>query len=139
MAHTNIHNPLHIYSNRELPLTQLLVDNTIDTLHPPFNVQTNIGRAFINLTDKCFPAGHKLRKVFNRNTVKLSYSCTPRMKQVIDGHNKAILRKAKQPEQDKTIKTCNCRNKNDCPLEDECLQKEIVYQATVTTRKKKET
>ena len=99
---TNIHNPLHVYSNRELPLTQLPVDNTIDTLHPPFNVQTNIGRAFINLIDKCFPAGHKLRKVFNRNTVKLSYSCTPSMKQVIDGHNKAILRKAKQPEQDKT-------------------------------------
>ena len=33
MAHTNIHDPLHVYSNRELPLTQLPVDNTIDTLH----------------------------------------------------------------------------------------------------------
>ena len=30
MAHTNIHDPLHVYSNRELPLTQLPVDNTID-------------------------------------------------------------------------------------------------------------
>ena len=30
--HTNIHDPLHVYSNRELPLTQLPVDNTIDTL-----------------------------------------------------------------------------------------------------------
>ena len=57
--------------------------------NPPFNknVQTNIGRAFINLIDKCFPTDHRLRKVFNRNTVKLSYSCTPSMKQVIDGHN----------------------------------------------------
>ena len=33
MAHTNNHDPLHVYSNRELPLTQLPVDNTIDTLH----------------------------------------------------------------------------------------------------------
>ena len=33
MTHTNIHDPLHVYSNRELPLTQLPVDNTIDTLH----------------------------------------------------------------------------------------------------------
>lgn len=109
--------------------------------NPPFNrnVQTNIGRAFINLIDKCFPTGHKLRKVFNRNTVKLSYSCTPSMKQVIDGHNKATLRKAKQPEQDRTVKMCNCRNKNDCPLEGQCLQKELVYQATVTTSEKKET
>jgi len=101
--------------------------------------QTNIGRAFINLIDKCFPTGHKLRKVFNRNTVKLSYNCTPNMKQVIDGHNKATLRNAKQPVQDQTVKTCNSRNKNDCPLEGQCLQKELVYQATVTTSEKKET
>ena len=33
MAHTNIHDPLHVYSNQELPLTQLPVDNNIDTLH----------------------------------------------------------------------------------------------------------
>ena len=33
MTHTNIHDPLHVYSNRELPLSQLPVDNTIDTLH----------------------------------------------------------------------------------------------------------
>ena len=33
MDHTNVHDPLHVYSIRELPLTQLLVDNTIDTLH----------------------------------------------------------------------------------------------------------
>ena len=33
MAHTNIHDPSHVYSNRELPLTQRPVDNTIDTLH----------------------------------------------------------------------------------------------------------
>ena len=107
----------------------------------PFNknVHTYIGRAFINLIDKCFPTGHKLRKVFNRNTVKLSYSCTPSMKQVIDRHNKAILRKAKQPEQDQTIKTCNCRNKNDCPLEGECFQKRIVYQATITSCEKETT
>ena len=35
MAHTNIHDPLHVYSIQELPLTQLPVENTIDTLHLP--------------------------------------------------------------------------------------------------------
>ena len=67
----------------------------ITWFNPPFNrnVLTHVGRAFINLVDKCLPTGHKLRKLFNRNTVKLSYSCTPSMKQLIDGHNKAILRK----------------------------------------------
>ena len=34
---------------------------------------------------------------------------------------------------------CNCRNETECPLEGECLQDEIVYQATVTTREKAET
>ena len=106
--------------------------------NPPFNrtVLTHVGRAFINLVDKCFPTGHKLRKVLNRNTVKLSYSCTPSMKQLIDGHNKAILRKDNQLVQDQNVETCNCKNKNDCSLHGEWLQKEIVYQATVTTREK---
>ena len=68
--------------------------------NPPFNgnVNTSIGRAFINLLDKCFPTGNKLRKIFNRNTVTLSYSCTPNMKPVIDEHNKAILKNAQNPE-----------------------------------------
>ena len=58
------------------------------------------------------------------------------MKQLIDGHKKAILRKDNQPVQDQNVKTYNCRNKNDCSLQGEWLQKEIVYQATVTTREK---
>ena len=62
------------------------------------NVKSNIGRAFISLVDTCFPTpGHKLRKVFNRNTIKLSYSRTPNMKQIIDGHNKNTLKKTEQP------------------------------------------
>ena len=68
--------------------------------NPPFNrnVKSNIGRAFISLVDTCFPtAGHKLRKVFNRNTIKLSYSRTPNMKQIIDGHNTNTLKKTEQP------------------------------------------
>ena len=109
--------------------------------NPPYNrnVTTNIGRAFINLIERCFPAGHRLRKIFNRNTIKLSYSCTPNVKQIIDGHNKDILKKADQPQQTQTKKMCNCRNKAECPLRGECLIKEIVYQAEVTTSSNTET
>ena len=32
MAHTAIHDPLHVFNIRELPLTQLPVNNTINTL-----------------------------------------------------------------------------------------------------------
>lgn len=106
--------------------------------NPPFNrnVQTNIRRVFINLINTCFPLGHKLKKIVNRNTLKLSYTCTPNIKQVIDGHNKAILKKSYTHEQDQTTRMYNCCNQNDCPLKGECLQREIIYQATVTTGEK---
>ena len=46
--------------------------------NPPFskNVSTNIGKRFLNLIDRHFPKTHKLYKIFNRNTVKLSYTKT---------------------------------------------------------------
>ena len=61
--------------------------------NPPFskNVSTNIGQTFLNIIDDEFPAGHPLHKIFNRNTVKISYSCMPNIKQIIDGHNKTKL------------------------------------------------
>ena len=57
--------------------------------NPPYNknVKTNIGRAFISLINRSFPADHKLRKIFNRNTLKLSYGCMPNVKQLIAGHS----------------------------------------------------
>ena len=110
--------------------------------NPPYNknVKTSIGRAFISLINRSFPTGHKLRKIFNRNTLKLSYSCMPNVKQLIDGHNKAILKNAEtaQPQQDDG-KKCNCRRKEECPLDGECLVNEVVYQATVETQDTKET
>ena len=58
--------------------------------NPPYNknVKSNIGREFLHLIDKCFPVDHKLRKIFNRNTLKLSYSCMPNVQQIIDGRKK---------------------------------------------------
>ena len=31
-------------------------------------------------------------------------------------------------------KTCNCRQKNTCPLDGNCLQSSVIYQATVTRK-----
>jgi len=61
------------------------------------------------------------------------------VKQIIDGHNKAILTKDTQPPQDQAKKTCNCRNKNERPLEGACLTKKVVYQATVVSGNRTET
>ena len=66
--------------------------------NPPFsdNVATNIGKKFFRLLDKCFPPGHQFHQLLNRNTIKLSYSCMPNVKQIISSHNKMYLRKQNQ-------------------------------------------
>ena len=109
--------------------------------NPPFskNVQTNIGREFRNLIQRCFPPNHKLTKLFNKNNLKLSYSCSLNIKQIIDGHNKTILSQNIPPLQQTPTKLCNCRVPDKCPLKGQCLVKEVVYQATITTAESTET
>ena len=82
--------------------------------NPPFskNVTTNIGKYFFKLLDRHFPNNHKYRKLFNRNTIKISYSCMSNMSLVINNHNKSILCDKVNEE-----RTCNCINKNTCPLD----------------------
>ena len=50
---------------------------------------------FLALVDKHVPKDHKLRKTFNHNTIKISYSCMNNTKQIIDNHNKRILNSSK--------------------------------------------
>ena len=99
------------------------------------NISNNIGHRFLTLVDKHFPKDHKLRKIFNRNTIKISYSCMNNTKQNINNHNKHILKSPKHTDgnADNTIdnKPCNCRQKNTCPLSGSCLQSSVIYQATV--------
>ena len=56
---------------------------------PPYamNVKTNIGKEFFKLLNKHFPLNNELNKLFNKNTVKLSYSCTKNMDAIITAHN----------------------------------------------------
>lgn len=98
--------------------------------NPPYskNIKTNIGRQFINLVKKCFPKNHKLNKIFNTNTIKISYSCMPNIKNIIDSHNKSTLSGNKEPE-----RLCNCRRREECPMNGKCLDKSLIYQATVST------
>ena len=91
-----------------------------------------IRREFISLINRSFPTGHKLRKIFNRNTLKLGYSSMPNVKQLKNGHNKAILQSTEtaQLQEDEGKQTCNCRKKEKCPLDGECLVSKSMYQAT---------
>ena len=58
------------------------------------NVKTNIARSFLKLVDTHFPIGSKLHKIFNRNTVKVSYSCMSNVKSITTSHNTRIIRKS---------------------------------------------
>ena len=87
-------------------------------------------RSFFQILARQFPKDNKLYKTFNRNTIKISYSCMPNIKRIIDQHNKRILSQEARKE---NSRLCNCRNANNCPLSGKCLQESLVYQATVTT------
>ena len=88
--------------------------------NPPFSmsVSTNIGRNFLSLIDKHFPLHHKLHKIFNRNTVKVSYSYMNNVKSIITKHNAHIAGKNKP--QDKGIVSIALCQK-------QCMTKDIVY------------
>ena len=74
--------------------------------------------------------GSKLRKVFNPNTVKLSYSCTPNIATIIKCHIN-LVRNTPQ-DNDPAANLCNCRGGvNVCPLKGECLMKGIVYKVKI--------
>ena len=53
----------------------------ITYFNPPFskNVQRNIGQKFLQLIKKCFPSNHPLKKLVNRNNVKISYKTMPNL------------------------------------------------------------
>ena len=67
--------------------------------------------------------------VYLRTHVKISYSCSPNLKQHIDTHNMNIT-KNKIPNNERA---CNCVNKDLCPLYQQCLTTCIVYQADLTS------
>ena len=106
--------------------------------NPPYskNVETNIGKCFLSLIDLHFPKSNPLYKMFNRNTIKLSYSCMPNIKTIISDHNKSLLSKSKQSDENKN---CNCRNPNACPMDGNCNDQNIIYLAEITTPTTKET
>ena len=88
------HNPTTNNSNPSCSTKQKRQRNII-WYYPPFSksVKSNVVRDFLQLLHKHFATGNPLHKLFNRNTVKVSYSCMPNVKSIIYCHNKRILSK----------------------------------------------
>ena len=98
--------------------------------NPPYSqgVRTNVGAKFLKLIDKHFPKSNPLSKILNRNKVKMAYRCTPNMSKIISSHNSKILKSEERLEERK----CNCSKDKVCPLGGQCLESNVIYQATVT-------
>ena len=100
---------------------------------PPHNkaVVTNIGRRFLALIDKHFPRNSPLGKLFNRNNVKLSYSCTKNIKSIITSHNQKLL----NPMNNTNQRQCSCpkTRADNCPLGGKCLNSNIIYSSKIVT------
>ena len=79
--------------------------------NPRFNkaVLTNIAKIFLRMINRHFPKSHRLHRIFNRNTVKVSYSCMQNMSKTYKGHNGKIT---SAPCNQLTL--CNCQEKGEC-------------------------
>ena len=73
--------------------------------NPPYsnNVKSNVGKQFLKLVRRHYPKGHKLNKIFNKNTLKVSYSCMRNMSSILTSHNKKILADNERKYE------CNCK------------------------------
>ena len=77
---------------------------------------------FLNLLNKHFQRNHKFHKLFNRNNIKVSYGCMPNIHATINAHNNTILDEKSPLVPGKY----NCNNKNECPLNDECIARNVL-------------
>ena len=105
---------------------------------PPFNIfcSTNVGEIFRRLIEKHFSRNKMLGKLFNKNTLKISYSCLPNIKAKIGSHNKVLIYKSF--EKDIVSTKCNCQKSIECPLNGQCVVSSVIYKAEILEEGEKE-
>ena len=91
----------------------------------------------MKLIDKHFKQDNILHKIFNRKTLKISYSCTKNISQIINNHNNEIIRDFQNQannnnnNNDNKKIECNCKSRSDCPMNGFCNLDNVVYQAII--------
>ena len=86
--------------------------------NPPHsdNLRTNVGEKFINIVKSEFDENHELHKIFNVNTIRLSYSCMPNMSKKVAMHNGKIfqehIKESEQNLQNQNLQNQNLQNQN---------------------------
>ena len=86
-----------------------------------------------------FSKDHNYHKLFNLNTVKISYSCITNMADRIKDRNNKILYQHQQPSStEQQLQTCNCKQKSECPSNENCkqqLKQTVLLKNTLNSRK----
>ena len=82
-----------------------------------------------------FNRDNPLSRMFNRNTVKISYSCTKIMYNILSNHIKRLLNELIMRDRNPDVGFCNCRNKEECPLGGRCNSRNVIYQACISPMK----
>ena len=113
----------------------------------------DVGKYFLRLIDKHFKQDNILHKIFNRKTLKISYSCTRNISQIINSANNEIINEFHNrvnnnndnnnnnnnnndddDDDDDNIKKkieCNCKSRSDCPMNGFCNLDNVVYQSII--------
>lgn len=80
------------------------------------------------------------KTIFNKNTLKLSYSCTDSLDKIVKHILKKINHHLNQSnncnskiEINNDNELCNCRNSRNCPLKTKCLIESSVYRCIIPT------
>ena len=91
-----------------------------------------------------------MKRLFNKNNLKISYKCGPNTGQHIRNHNKKILNGYKEKLEDEKKRKergvgtnrkeekkeeCNCKRK-ECPVGGNCRRKSLIYKANVVEKNK---
>ena len=128
---------LYVHSNSIGKSRRKLRKKKVFYFNPPFSnsIKTNIGKEFLKLVSRHFPKSGFYGSIFNRNTIKISYSCMSNLEKELSNHNQKLLQNSNDTTE-KNRKLCNCRSKNNCPVKGECLTKGVIYKATVMYNKK---
>ena len=94
--------------------------------NPPFNVKTNVAKMLLQLKDAHFPQANKLHKIFNCSIVKVTYSCTQNISQIIKVYNKKVTNI-------KWYHQFECSSSTDCPPNGNCWKENVIYKCATLT------
>ena len=80
------------------------------------------------MINRHFPKSHRLHKIFNTNTVKVSYSCMQNMSKICKQHNGKVTSTSCNQ-----LTLSNCQVKIECPMDGKCQTMDAVYDCLVTS------